>query len=391
MEQPINVTFFHIDSDQPGGGTKMVFRLLNRLNKNKFEIRLVVQQEGYLYKSVQNLDIQTEVVPFLGILDTYNRQLLSTSLIGKIRTTARILQYNVNVRSITADSDVIWCENLRMVLTLLPTVRIRSTPVVWNIGLGIPSEGKIKYLNDIGLQSASHIFIESEKQAQRVFTNEQYKNFEYKFNIFHKGIDLEKFDPDRYDSTKKEGYKIGTAASLTPRKGLEYLIDAMPVILAEHDSVTLLIAGQPPNSDEEYANKLKQRVKRYGLEDHIKFLGWVEDMPAYYNKLDVFILPSLNEGIPGAVREALSMKVPVVATDVGGTSDAILNGKTGFIFQPEDSEAIAEKVNYLLSNPNMRKNMGAKGRKRMINSFSIKSYIKNYEQFFEDIVLNKHL
>lgn len=387
MQQSINVTFFHIDSDKPGGGTKMLFRLLKSIDKNKFTIRLVVQERGFLYENAQELDIQTEVVPFSGILDTYNRNLLSTSISGKIRTAARILQYNIDTRPIIAESDIIWCENLRMVLTLLPTIQMRSIPVIWNIGLGIPSEGKIKYLNDIALRSVSDVYIESDRQTQRVFTEEQYESFSHKFTTFHKGIDIKKFEPDQYDSIDEEGYKIGTAASLTPRKGLDYLIDAMLLILEEYDSVTLSIAGRPPDGNIEYANRLKQQVQDYGIEDHVEFLGWVENMPEYLSTLDVFVLPSLNEGIPGVVREASAMKNPVVATNVGGTSDAVIDGETGYLIEPGDADQIAKYVIKLLNDPQKQFKMGKRGRGHIAGNFTIEHYVDQYEKFITNIAL----
>lgn len=91
------------------------------------------------------------------------------------------------------------------------------------------------------------MFIESEEQAKRVFTKDQYDRHREQFTIFYKGIDVGEFDPVGFDYTDKaDGYRIGTAASLTPRKGLVYLIDSFQSIIIEHSNVELLIAGEAP-------------------------------------------------------------------------------------------------------------------------------------------------
>ncbi len=104
-------------------------------------------------------------------------------------------------------------------------------------------------------------------------------------------------------------------------------------------------------------------------------------MPGYLNSLDVFVLPSLNEGIPGAVREALAMEVPVIATDVGGTSEAVVDGTTGYLVPVEDAEQIAWKVIQLLNDQSERRELGKQGRIHIIENFSIESYVRDYEKF----------
>ncbi len=383
MGERVRVVFFHIGSGVFGGGSKMLLRLLQSLDREQFKPVLLSQTNDELCRRASEDGIEVEIVPFRGALDTYNRQLLSNPYMLP-PAAFRILQFNTNVRSVLRDSDVIWCKNLRAVLTLYPYLAMTRTPSIWNIGLGLESEGKVKYLNSLALEAVDHIFIESEVQSKRIFTERQYSRHREKFTVFHKGIDVTEFDPTRSKyGPEAEGYRIGTAASLTPRKGLEYLIDAVPAILTEHSDVELLLAGETPEGNEKYATQLTERIEEHGIENQVEFLGWVDDMPRYLSTLDVFVLPSLNEGIPGAVREALAMEVPVVATDVGGTSDAVLDGETGFLVEPEDTKQISERVSQLLDDSSKRKKFGRKGRRHIVEKFSIESYIRDYEQFLQ--------
>jgi len=282
------------------------------------------------------------------------------------------------------EADVVWCKNLRAILTLGPYALISSTPIIWNIGLGLESEGKMAYLNEVGLRLADRVFIESRRQARTVFTDRQYKTYESKFTIFNKGIDVDSFHPTSVENRETTNLRVGTAASLTPRKGLKYFIDAAANINSQPKwkNVEFLIAGEPPTpEDEEYVQTLRNRVVREELEDSVRFLGWVDEMPAYLASLDVFVLPSLNEGIPGAIREALAMEVPVVATDVGGTAEVVRPDETGLLVESEDADAIADTVEYLLSHPSERDRMGVNGRELMVKKFSLEAYARQYEDF----------
>jgi len=384
MSSRIRVVFFHISSETFGGGSKMLFRLLQSINKEKFEPLLLTNAEDELYQLVDKYGLDAKIIPFQGALDTYNRGLLS-KLHLLPAAGLRILQFNVTARQYLSSADVIWCKNLRAVLTLLPHIVATRTPTIWNIGLGLESSGKITYLNSLALRAVDHIFIESEEQAERIFTTAQYNHYARKFTVFHKGIDTNRFDPQKVEkSFITDTFTIGTAASLTPRKGLEYLIDALPMIIEECEDVQLTIAGKAPDGHEAYENELREMVDQYGIGSHVEFLGWVEDMPAYLNSLDVFVLPSLNEGIPGAVREALAMEVPVIATDVGGTSDVVIDEETGYLIPPGDAQEITDSVLRLYKKGHMR-NAGRQGRQLIQNQFSIEKYVENYEMFLSQI------
>lgn len=386
MKDRIRIVFFHIGSENFSGGSKMLYRLLCNLDSNKFEPVLLSNTEDELYERIQKEDIEVRVVPFEGALDTYDRRLLSDAHL-LLPASIRILQFNQKTNSLLQSADVIWCENLRAVLTLFPYLAVTRTPTIWNVGLGLEPTGKVKILKSISLWVVDEIFIESHQQARQVFTEKQYKNNIKSLRFFHKGVDTEKFNPDRFpDYGSEKEFRVGTAALINPRKGLEYFVDAAAQILEYRSDVQFPIAGTPAReSDKQYKQELEERAREHGIEEHIRFLGWVEDMPGYLSTLDVFVLPSYNEGIPGAVREALAMEVPTIATNVGGTSDVVLDGETGFLVEPEDADMIAEKILHLLTNPAERRKIGKRGREHIVNNFSISSYIHNYESFFEEI------
>ena len=369
-----------------GGGAKMLLRLLQGLNKERFDITLISQRDDELCRHASELGLNIKIIPYPGVLDMYGGGLWGLPTYQKAVVGARLLQYNWRFSRQIETPDVIWCAGTRPFMMLLPYLQFTNATSIWNVGLMHQSRGTMKRINGLCLRTADHVFIESEEQARRNLTESQFDTYQDKVTVFHKGIDVDHFDPNRFKQSNSEYFRVGTAALINPRKGLEDFIDAAALVLNERSDVQFTIAGDPAReNDVEYKAELERLVAEHGIEDSVEFLGWVEDMPAYLHTLDVFVLPSLNEGIPGAIREALAMEVPVVATDVGGTPEAVIPGKTGFLVEPKDADQIAERIVQLLRDQSLRKDLGKRGRSHMIENFSIESYVRHYEDFIQEV------
>lgn len=387
----ITVVFFHMGTEAFGGGSQMLFRLLDRIDKRSIEPIVLTNRRDQFLKEVERVGVESHVVPFKGSLDTHDKGILEYGLFRKAAASMRILQYNVDTWDILRRADVLWCHNIRNLLMMVPYSLLPGTRIIWNIGLGFESSGVMKYLNDIALAVADDVFIESMTQAKWLFTDRQYDWHESKLEVFHKGIDTGKFDPEHVDPVGRingvavDRPAVGTAALLHPRKGLNYFLQSIPEVLDDHPETTFYIAGEPPQAENaSYKRELEEACAELGIRDDVKFLGWVESMPSYFASLDVFVLPSLNEGISGAVREALSMATPTVATDVGGNSDAVRDEETGLLIEPENPDELSQSVRRLLSDPDFAESLGEAGRSLMIDEFSVDQYVKKYEEFLHD-------
>lgn len=367
----------------------MLLRLLNSMDRDKFVPILISQKEDAVTNTARDQGIFVKIIPFRGILNTYNKNLISLNPGVFIPTIIRLLQFNTKVKPILDQVDIIWCQNLRAVLTLVPSIINSRNSVLWNIGLGMESTGVVKYLNSVALEVVDHVYIESKHQAKSIFTGSQYKRHKDKFHVFHKGIDIDKFNPDVSNKQRNKKYRVGTAGTFTPRKGFEDFILIANEILKSRSDVEFLIAGEAPNAQNQmYENKILDIVDNFELNGRVKHLGWVENMPNYYNELDVFVLPSRNEGISGAVREAMAMKVPVVITCVGGHKDLVENKRTGYLVEPGDTDQMVRHIESLLDDPHLRMQMGKNARELIKNEFSLQNYVRKYEELLMDIVEN---
>jgi glycosyltransferase involved in cell wall biosynthesis len=152
---------------------------------------------------------------------------------------------------------------------------------------------------------------------------------------------------------------MGSVARLDPQKGLTYLVAAMPAVVARAPTVHLLLVGDGP-----LRASLEEQAAALGMTDRIHFAGQQWDIPRYLAALDVFVLPSLFEGLPLSILEAMAAGLPVVATSVDGTPEATEDGVTGYLVPPADSSALATALVRLLEEPAAAVRMSAEARIR---------------------------
>ena len=193
-----------------------------------------------------------------------------------------------------------------------------------------------------------------------------------KIRIVPNGVDIQRFKPS--ESCEKIKRQIGLDSKLCvlfvgrliPRKGLPFLIEAAKHIVKEFKETIFVIVGDGP-----LKNHLRACLEEINLSGNFVFLGDVNEnvLPALYSCADVFALPSIQEGQGIALLEAQATAKPVVAFDVGGVSEAMVDKETGLLVKP-DSRELADAILKLLSSWSLREKMGVKGREFVSNNFS---------------------
>ena len=182
---------------------------------------------------------------------------------------------------------------------------------------------------------------------------------------------------------KKDTIIIGSIGILEKDKGQKYLIEAIAVLKSEGiDNIFCVICGSGPEE-----TNLKKLVYIKGLRDEVLFLGFRNDIPSILKILDMIVITSLTiESFSMAAVEAMSMKVPVIATKVGGLLEVVDNGKTGIIVPPGDVGALCKSIRYLIQNSEVRFKMGENGRERVLRQFSIEENVRRTEGIFLNIL-----
>lgn len=208
----------------------------------------------------------------------------------------------------------------------------------------------------------------------------------------YNGVDLVKFSRDSIDVDKQKqllGLElsrpiVGTIGRLRVEKGHKYFLELARLVLNAVPKVQFLIVGDGP-----LKNRLKLRAKDLNLQDNVIFAGERVNIPEILSVIDVFVLPSLTEGFSNVLLEAMAMEIPVVATNVGGNPEAIINGKTGFLSARYDYHQMTKLVIKLLLNKNLAKKIGTLERKYVEDNLDIDRMIKNIEGLYQSLIRKK--
>jgi glycosyltransferase involved in cell wall biosynthesis len=172
---------------------------------------------------------------------------------------------------------------------------------------------------------------------------------------------------------------------LASNKGLEVLIDSAPEVLKEHPDTTFAFVGE----DEGMKELLIDKAKKLGIINNLLFTDHIKDEELFLSAFaacDVFVLPSEYEAFGIVLLEAQACKKPVIGTRVGGVPEAIGKEGAGVVVEYNDSHALSEAINSLLSDPKKRNKMGEIGRKRVKKYFTWETVVDQIEKVYEELL-----
>jgi glycosyltransferase involved in cell wall biosynthesis len=213
-----------------------------------------------------------------------------------------------------------------------------------------------------------------------------------KIEIVYNCVDTVIFDSDRVSRVEiraKLGIRpsalvIGTTGRLAPVKGQIYFLESAAEIIERFSEAVFLIVGDGPMRAE-----LEQKARDLGISEKVIFTGFRDDIPELLAAMDVFVFPSLHEPLANSLLEAMAMEKPVVATNVGGNPEVVVDGVTGSLVLPADSKSLTMALADLLTNPEKRRRFGKSGRQRVTEHFSKESMVSNIERIYDEIFAKK--
>lgn len=165
---------------------------------------------------------------------------------------------------------------------------------------------------------------------------------------------------------------------LSSEKAPELLLSAWPSVVKRFPSVRLVFVG-----DGRMRRCLETMVKKHALCDGVMFAGKVDNVPDYLNLADVFILPSISEGMSVALLEAMAARLPVIASRVSGTVDIIRHGENGLLFESGDREGLAQCLHVLIARPECRGQLGREARRTVEEQFNLDAAVERYLELYK--------
>jgi glycosyltransferase involved in cell wall biosynthesis len=180
---------------------------------------------------------------------------------------------------------------------------------------------------------------------------------------------------------------VTTVGNIRRVKGIDILVETAAKVLRQFPNAVFLVIGR--NSEPLHFQEIEERIAVLGIKDKVRFLGESENIFSLLKMSDVFFLPSRSEGFSNALIEAMACGLPCVATRVGGNSEAVEDGRNGYLVESEDADASADRILKLLSNPMEAARMGAAGREIVENKFTAEVMIQHLTQFYDRLLAGK--
>ncbi|HTY37241.1 MAG TPA: glycosyltransferase family 4 protein [Bacteroidota bacterium] len=200
---------------------------------------------------------------------------------------------------------------------------------------------------------------------------------EQRIQVVPLGRDTSVFNPSLYNSRAARRLYglpldkriVGVIGRLDPKKGQTEFLRSLPIVLENHPDVFYVILGEETRGEEGFARTLVNLSYELGVQDHVRFLPFTENVPQFMAAIDVFVMPSYSETFGLVLIEAMAMQKPVIATSAGGVPEIVEDGKDGLLVPPRDEKALAEAIDLLLSDSSLRKALSARARLEALSRF----------------------
>lgn len=201
-------------------------------------------------------------------------------------------------------------------------------------------------------------------------------------------VDTERFRPDAGARRRlldelglpDDALTLGVVAQLIPRKGHRRLLDGLPALLARHARVRVVCFGAGPEEP-----RLRRAAAALGVDAHVTFAGYRNDIERLLPGLDVVVHPAEREGLGVAVLEAMSAEVPVVAAAAGGLADVIRHGDNGLLFDPAEPAALVDAVDALARDASLRRRLGRAARATVEREHSVDGMVRRYLDLYRKV------
>ncbi len=360
----MNILFLNsIGRDKFGGGEKWMIKAAKGLSDRGHHVILASRKQSRIVEAAKHLGIRTEIIEIHGDFSP-----LKTWQIAKFLKKEAI--------------DILICNLNKDVRVAGLAARLIKKPVVL-ARHGIQLAGN-KWRHKLTLTNLADGIITNSKTIKQAY--KEYGWFDDNFvRVIYNGIEpkigIEPFDFKKQFSHKKV---IFSAGRLAEQKGFNYFIDAASILMQERQDLAFVIMGEGKLKAE-----LQDLIQQKGIEKSFRIWDYKPNIDPYLKGSDLFVLASLYEGMPNVVMEAMAVGKPVVATDVNGARELMVDGQTGLIVPPKDPQALVGAIQILLDDPAQSQKFGNNGMERVRQEFTIERMVRHLEDYFAEKLAQK--
>ncbi|MBC8553087.1 MAG: glycosyltransferase family 4 protein [Candidatus Brocadiales bacterium] len=377
----MNNILYVFDNLEFGGGERVFAQIINKLCRDKYKVTVACMPEGIFMERIKGSGASVKPID------------MSSKFNFKV-----ILQLANLIKE--QRIDIVHSQGARADFFARLSAKLARVPVVIST-VPMPVDGfdvnPIKKFIYIVLNKFSERFVDKfivVSEALKDVMIERHKVDPQKVAMIYNGIEINEYRIDEAEKVihgklglmeeiglKSDVPVIGVIGRLVWQKGFEYFIEAIPGVLNKFKDAKFLVVGEGLLEEE-----LKAVSKKLKIDDKISFTGFRRDIKEILATIDIFVIPSLLEGLPMILLEAMGMGKPIVATDIDGIKEVLENGKTGLLVPPRDTVALTDAIVNLLIYRDQAHQMGINARRVVEEKFGVDIMVEKVEDVYEDLL-----
>ena len=376
----LNILFIHQSADLYGSD-KTLLQSLTYIDKTKFNPVVVIPIDGPLKEELEKINIEVYINP---VLKLYRNVVSPKNSIKFLREYKTAIQFLDTLNKIHK-FDIVYSNTLAVSLGMIYAKK-RKIKHIWHVHEIIVHPKIIatifpKLLN----KYADSIVCNSEATQHNLI--ERQPQIKAKSIVIHNGVEPKIEFQNTFSKSdfgfNSEDLIITLIGRINRLKGHKLLLNSFINNFADQKNIKLLFVGSPVLGQENYLYEVEEIIKTNNLTEKVKILPFTKNLNSIWQITDIAVIPSTEAESFGLVAvEAMIAKKPVIGSNHGGLTEIIINNETGILVEPNNESELTTAIQQLVDNPKIRLDMGEKGQQRAIETFSIASYIQNFENLF---------
>ncbi len=380
----INILFLHAGAEMYGAD-KVMLDLIRNLDKKQFSSHVILPCDGVLVDAMKKEGISVEVIPY----PIMRRKFFNPK--GIIQYGTGLIQYSKQIAKIAKEKHIdIVHTNTAATLEGCFVSKKLNIPQLWSIHEIIISPRLMFNLTSKWISKYASITItDSGAVKKHLMTSGRFKDDD--IHVIYNGVDANRFKPENDSSYLCKEWNIpdnarviGMMGRVNSWKGQGDFLKAANIVMEKFPDVYTVFVGAAFEGEEWREKELAEAILQSPFKDRIVNQGYRTDSEGIYKLYDVFVLPSTNpDPLPTVILEAMATGKPIVGYRHGGVCEMVADGENGLLADVCDPTDLADKIIRLLEDDKLRRQMGEASRKRLLEKFSIESYIENYSKEYK--------
>ena len=401
MEAPLTIVYLDHTAKLSGGEIALL-RLLESMDRTRIRAIVVLAEDGPLRERLEKIGIDCRVVPLSGSIKDVRKDTLDLGILRKLGLVFGLFGYSLRLSRLLRKlgAQVVHTNSLKSDFYGGVASSLARIPFVWHVRdhidpsyLPMPAVKIFRYLAQ---RWPSYVVTNSQSTLDRLFLTRRQPSavipsgIDLRRGVIHDGLAAREFDEVVEVIDRKpwsSPVRVAIVGRLASWKGQHVFIEAARQVLAAGGDAEFLIAGSAMFGEDDYVAQLEKQVADARLEDRVKFLGFVKDVPGLLDSIDILVHASTTpEPFGQVVIEGMAEGLPVIGTDGGGVREIIVDRENGYLVPMGDADAMAKALQELLSDPEKARKIGRAGYLRVRRHFTAEQTARKVERVYADIL-----